>query len=160
MPGRRGVNSSRTVLAALSGLNLEAEVDRSPSSLPLGRRRLVGLGRAVVGRPSVLLLDEPASGLSDEERRQLRQLLRRICDTWHVGILLIEHDVSFVLGVCDRIAVLNFGSLIACGAPSDIRRAPAVIEAYLGRMDSDGPHDDRQPLSVPESWASGGGQAP
>jgi ABC-type branched-subunit amino acid transport system ATPase component/ABC-type branched-subunit amino acid transport system permease subunit len=116
----------------LDELRLGGELDALPGSLPHGRRRLVGIARAVLAHPAILLLDEPGSGLGDDERRQLAELLRHIVSAWGIGILLIEHDMGFVMSVCDRIAVLNFGALIAEGTPAEVRAHPQVVAAYLG----------------------------
>jgi sulfate-transporting ATPase len=95
-------------------------------------RRLVGIARAVASEPSILLLDEPAAGLSDTERDSLAALVRRLADEWGMGILLIEHDVELVMRLCDRVHALDFGREIGSGTPEDVRRSPAVIDAYLG----------------------------
>jgi ABC-type branched-subunit amino acid transport system ATPase component len=84
----------------------------------------------------VLLLDEPAAGLSDDESLELGALLTRLAQGWGMGILLVEHDVNLVMSVCDRVVVLNFGEKIAHGTPSEVRASEAVIAAYLGSEES------------------------
>ncbi len=113
-------------------LGLTAERDRFPADLSHGRRRLVGVARALAAVPLVLLLDEPAAGLDSAESRALGERLRAIADTG-VTVFLIDHDMSLVLDVCDTIHVLDFGEIIASGTPEEIRNNPAVVAAYLGR---------------------------
>jgi branched-chain amino acid transport system ATP-binding protein len=83
--------------------------------------------------PSILLLDEPAAGMNPSETAELMQNIRRIRDTFQIAILLIEHDMSLVMGICEGIAVLNYGKIIAKGTPEEIKCNPEVIEAYLGK---------------------------
>jgi len=116
---------------ALSVIELEAERERFPTELSHGQRKLVGVGRALARRPSLLLLDEPAAGLDTEETRALGERLRTLPDHG-VTVLLIDHDMGLVLSVCDRVSVLDFGNLIAEGTAAEVRANPAVIEAYLG----------------------------
>jgi len=123
---------SASAVAAVREFGLEPDLDRRPSELPHGRRRLVGIARAVATAPSILLLDEPAAGLDDDETAELGRLIRRLADDWGLGILLVEHDVGLVLSTCDRVVALDFGRTIAVGTPEEIRHHPAVIEAYLG----------------------------
>ena len=135
-------------LAAVEEFGLVECLDRRPSDLPYGMRRLVGIARAVAAAPSVLLLDEPAAGLDSRESAELGALIRRLADAWGMSVLLVEHDVQLVMSVCDRIVALNFGRSIATGTPAEIRRSPAVVEAYLGAADSTGEDADGPRLSA------------
>jgi sulfate-transporting ATPase len=123
---------SPTAVAAIREFGLEDDLDRRPGELPHGRRRLVGIARAIAAAPSVLLLDEPAAGLDDHETAELGNLIRRLARDWGLAVLLVEHDVGLVLRVCDRIVVLDFGRIIAQGLPEEIRVDPVVVAAYLG----------------------------
>lgn len=120
------------VVDAIKQFRLEGDLLQRASELPYGRRRLLAIARAIASKPAVLLLDEPAAGLSGEETRELGRVIRRLADDWGMAVLLIEHDVEFVLGTCDEAVVLNFGRVISSGSPEVVRRDPAVIEAYLG----------------------------
>jgi sulfate-transporting ATPase len=122
---------------AVVDFDLVDDLFRHPPELPYGRRRLVGIARAVASDSSILLLDEPAAGLSDLEAAELGQLLRRLAHERGLGILLVEHNIAMVLDICDRVAVLNFGRKIAEGSPEAIRTDAAVVEAYLGTAASD-----------------------
>ncbi|MBL7628762.1 ABC transporter ATP-binding protein [Frankia sp. CN6] len=119
------------IQAALEMLGLGDAADRRPTELSLGQQKLVGVARALVGGTAMLLLDEPAAGLDTHESGQFGAELRRIAATG-VGVLLIDHDMTLVLDVCDRVYVLDFGKVIASGPPAAIRDDPAVIAAYLG----------------------------
>jgi sulfate-transporting ATPase len=118
--------------AAIHEFKLSDELDRRPMELPYGHRRLLALARAVAAEPSVLLLDEPAAGLSDEETAELGQLIRRLASQWNLAMLLVEHDVDLVMGVCDHVVALNFGRFLCEGEPGVISRDPALVAAYLG----------------------------
>jgi sulfate-transporting ATPase len=125
------------VVNAIHEFQLEEDLDRVVEDLPYGRRRLLAIARAVATRPSILLLDEPAAGLGDVESAELAHLVRRLADDLGIGVLLVEHDMSFVMAVCDELVVLDFGRQIAQGAPDAIRNDPAVIAAYLGEDESE-----------------------
>ena len=124
-----GVGRRRATRSPCVGL--EHVTDRKPSELPLGHQKLVGVARSLALRPKVLLLDEPAAGLDSAESAAFGRRLTEIAATG-VGCLLVDHDMHLVLGVCDRIYVIEFGRLIASGPTDEVRRDPAVIAAYLG----------------------------
>jgi sulfate-transporting ATPase len=129
-PARRPLSAS--AVAATRAFELEHTLDQRANALPYGNRRLVAAARAIAVGPSVLLLDEPASGLSQLETVELSTTVRRLADDWGLGILVVDHDMGFVMGLCDRIHVLDFGREIAAGTPAEVRSSPLVIAAYLG----------------------------
>jgi branched-chain amino acid transport system ATP-binding protein len=128
----RAADAEGVVGEALELLGLTSFADRHPTDLSHGQRRLAACARAVVGRPALICMDEPAAGLDTNESRTLGGRLRAIVERGP-AILLVDHDMSMVLEVCDRVYVLEFGEVIASGTPDEIRRHPAVIAAYLGR---------------------------
>lgn len=117
----------------LSIFNMESYAEAPAGSLPYGAQRRLEIVRALATNPCLLLLDEPAAGMNPSETAELMENIRKIRDTFGIAILLIEHDMNLVMGVCEGIAVLNYGRIIAKGTPAEIRANPAVIEAYLGR---------------------------
>jgi ABC-type branched-subunit amino acid transport system ATPase component len=112
-------------------LGLDEVAASLPGALSLGRQKLVGVARALAGQTRVVLLDEPAAGLDSDESAAFGGVVRTVAGTG-LGVLLIDHDMGLVLDVCDRVYVLDFGRVIACGPPDEVRRDPAVITAYLG----------------------------
>lgn len=116
---------------ALDALGLTDAGDARPRELPAGARRLVGLARAIVSRPRVVLLDEPAAGLDPSESAALGERLRAL-PALGISVLLVDHDMHLVLGVCEEVTVLDFGQVIARGTPAEVRADPAVARAYLG----------------------------
>ena len=112
--------------------DMEDTADQMAATLPYGQQRKLEILRAIASKPKVLLLDEPAAGMNPTETRELMETIRQIRDMFGVGILLIEHDMALVMGVCERIYVLDYGTLIASGTPEEIRSDERVIKAYLG----------------------------
>jgi branched-chain amino acid transport system ATP-binding protein len=126
------VDPERETDRVLELVGLTRVADTEVSEIPTGTARVVELGRALMIQPRLLLLDEPASGQTDEETRAFERLLRRLVENDGLTVLLIEHDMSLVMDACDRIHVLDFGETIAVGSPDDVRSDPRVQEAYLG----------------------------
>jgi branched-chain amino acid transport system ATP-binding protein len=119
-------------LELLEFVGLAERVDRLAGSLPYGDRRRLEIARALALKPKLLLLDEPAAGMNPTEKTALVAFIREIRDRFDLTVLLIEHNVPMVMGLCQRIAVLNFGECIAVGSPEQVQSDPAVVKAYLG----------------------------
>ena len=136
------------VVRAIVEFGLDHDLHRDVKDLSYGKRRLLSIARAVAMHPSVLLLDEPAAGLSSAESMELAAVVRRLAEDWGMTVMVVEHDMSFVMGVCDQVMVLDFGKLIASGSPEDVRSNPAVIAAYLGDQTDEPPTRTKEPAAA------------
>ncbi len=140
---RREEHQSRARTEELLGfVGLAAQADELASSLPYGDQRKLEIARALATHPELLLLDEPAAGTNVSEKQALEELIRRVNREMGVSVLLIEHDMRLVMSVAERVAVLNFGRVIAVGTPAEVQHDAAVVEAYLGRPEDAAPGGD------------------
>lgn len=134
-PGRQPF--SALAQEVIDEFDLSSVLDQRPSSLPQGHARLVGIARAIVGQPAVLLLDEPAAGLSPDEGAELAAAIQTVARRHGIGVLVVEHDVPLLLGLCDRMVALDFGRKIAEGTPAEITANEHVVRSYLGEPERD-----------------------
>ncbi len=123
-------------LELLSIFDMQDLAQHQAGSLPYGAQRRLEIVRALATNPKLLLLDEPAAGMNPAETAELMGNIRKIRDTFQIAIMLIEHDMPLVMGICEGIAVLNYGKIIAKGSPEEIKNNPVVIEAYLGKKEA------------------------
>lgn len=124
----------KLALELLDVFSLRDMADAPAESLPYGAQRKLEIARALATNPKVLLLDEPAAGMNPSETSELMTTIKDIRDKFDIAIILIEHDMNLVMGICERILVLNYGLIIAQGKPEEIKNNPLVIEAYLGQQ--------------------------
>ncbi len=124
-------------LELLSIFDMQDMAAHDAGSLPYGAQRRLEIVRALATNPGILLLDEPAAGMNPSETTELMENIRKIRDTFQIAVMLIEHDMSLVMGICEGIAVLNYGRIIAKGTPDEIKSNPVVIEAYLGKQEGE-----------------------
>ena len=125
-------DADKEALELLKIFELDDKADTLAGNLPYGAQRRLEIARAMATHPKLLLLDEPAAGMNPQETEDLMRMIRTVRDHFHISILLIEHDMQLVMGICERITVLNYGMLLAEGTPKEIQNNPEVIKAYIG----------------------------
>jgi len=125
--------AKQEALSLLGIFDMQDLAEVHAGNLPYGAQRRLEIVRALATKPKILLLDEPAAGMNPSETAELMENIRRIRDRFGIAVILIEHDMNLVMNICEGIAVLNYGRIIAKGTPEEIRKNPVVIEAYLGK---------------------------
>jgi len=130
--GKAEADIRREIQDLLTIFKIDGKADWRAANLPYGEQRKLEIVRALASKPSVLLLDEPAAGMNPQETLELMDLIRFVKDQYKLTVLLIEHDMNLVMGICERLVVLDYGRTIAAGLPAAIRANPVVIKAYLG----------------------------
>ena len=135
--GKKSNNFYQELKEMMDILHFSFDWDDDINSLPFGQRKLLEIVRSLLSHPKVILVDEPAAGLNNKEIEYLMDILRMAAKKMNIGVLVIEHSMDMIMDLCETIAVLNFGELIADGTPAEIANNTAVIEAYLGREDDD-----------------------
>ena len=135
--GKKSNNFYQELKEMMDILHFSFDWDDDINSLPFGQRKLLEIVRSLMSHPKVILVDEPAAGLNNKEIEYLMDILRMAAKKMNIGVLVIEHSMDMIMDLCETIAVLNFGELIADGTPAEIANNTAVIEAYLGREDDD-----------------------
>ena len=129
---REEAKANSIAMELLKVFGLEGYYDELAKNLPYGKQRKLEIARALATNPTLLLLDEPAAGMNPQETEELMETIKFVKDEFKVSILLIEHDMKLVMGICERIVVIDYGKIIAKGSPTEIRKNPNVIKAYLG----------------------------
>lgn len=131
--GKAEKESTERAMELLKFFGMESMASVPAGSLPYGAQRRLEIARALATNPGIILLDEPAAGMNPSETGELMDNIRRIRDEFQIAVMLIEHDMNLVMGICEGICVLNYGKIIAKGTPDEIKSNPTVIEAYLGK---------------------------
>ena len=124
--------ATERAMEILKVFDLDQSAGDKAKNLPYGKQRKLEIARALASEPKLLLLDEPAAGMNPTETQELMDTIRRVRELFHVSVLLIEHDMSLVMGICEKIIVLNYGRILTVGKPEEVRKNPRVIAAYLG----------------------------
>ena len=134
---REEKEAKEKAMALLKIFDLDKYANMHAGNLPYGEQRKLEIARAMATEPKILLLDEPAAGMNPKETEDLMNTIKLIRDKFGIAILLIEHDMKLVLGICERLVVLNYGKILASGKPNDVINNPQVVEAYLGKEEDE-----------------------